>query len=79
MRLLKAIGIILATAAVVIAGVYAYAARDRGPTHPSLATGALPELIPMRDFYANTSSEWAYKPSYDGSMIAWYAVEWTKR
>ena len=32
----------------------------------------------MRDFFANTDAEWAYAPSHDGSMIAWYGSDWTK-
>ena len=53
-------------------------ARDLDPNHSSLAAATLPPLIPVRDFYANTSAEWAYAPSQDGSMIAWYGVDWTK-
>ena len=32
----------------------------------------------MHDFFANTDLEWGYQPSHDGSMIAWFGVDWTK-
>jgi len=64
--------------AVITAGAYAYMARGSAPVHPSLVAGSLPPLIPVRDFYANTGAEWAYTPSHDGSLIAWFGVDWTK-
>ena len=72
-----AVGVVVMVALTGIAA-YVLAARDLDPNHPSLVAGALPPLIPVRDFYANTSSEWAYAPSHDGNMIAWYGVDWTK-
>jgi dipeptidyl aminopeptidase/acylaminoacyl peptidase len=68
----------LLASALASGGLYAYASRGNSPTHPSLMSGTLPHLIPVRDFYANRSAEWGYKPSYDGSMIAWYAVDLTR-
>ncbi|AOF93920.1 S9 family peptidase [Sinorhizobium sp. RAC02] len=50
--------------------------RDLEPVHPSLSTGSLPRLIPVRDFYASAAAEWGFQPSHDGSMIAWYAIDW---
>lgn len=57
---------------------YAFYGRDIAATHPTLAASSLPPTIPVREFYADTASEWAYKPSFDGSLIAWYGVRLTK-
>jgi dipeptidyl aminopeptidase/acylaminoacyl peptidase len=62
----------------VIVGTCAYLARDIAPTHPLLAQAKLPPLIPVHDFYPVFPNDWGYKPSHDGSMIAWYGVEWAK-
>ncbi|SFU23040.1 S9 family peptidase [Mesorhizobium sp. YR577] len=78
MLLFKIAAVGFVAIAVIAAGAYAYIARGSTPVHPSLVAGSLPPLIPVRDFYANTGAEWAYTPSHDGSLIAWYGVDWTK-
>lgn len=40
-------------------------------THPAITHGDLPELVPLRAFYANTASSWRYRLSPDGTRIAW--------
>ncbi|MGR3839393.1 MAG: alpha/beta fold hydrolase [Cognatishimia sp.] len=45
--------------------------RDRAATHPALADSDLPNLISVRDFYADTKAEWAHRPSFDGQFVAW--------
>jgi len=77
LKVVKIVIAVLVACALLGSGVYAYYSRDVAPTNATLAAGGLPKLIPVRDFYANTSSEWAYAPSRDGAMIAWYAVDWT--
>ncbi|AMM25591.1 S9 family peptidase [Variovorax sp. PAMC 28711] len=41
------------------------------PTHPSLASGALPELVPVRSFVASREATGAYRVSPDGRKLAW--------
>lgn len=41
------------------------------PTHPSLNGAALPALIPIHDFVANTESTGGYAVSPDGKKLAW--------
>ncbi|MEZ5651228.1 MAG: prolyl oligopeptidase family serine peptidase [Burkholderiaceae bacterium] len=67
----------IVVALVVLSGTAAYAwlARDRGPSHPVLAASALPPLIPLRAFWANTDSEWEHTLSPDGAYLSWYAVK----
>lgn len=78
MRLLRIIGLILIVVAIAALGVKYYFEQETAPVHPSLAKATMAPFIPARDFYANTGAEWGYQPSHDGSMIAWYGVEWTK-
>ena len=46
-----------------------------GPTHPSLAAGPLPELVPVRDFVASRQSTGGYRVSPDGQRIAWFGTD----
>ncbi|WP_157982661.1 S9 family peptidase [Simplicispira lacusdiani] len=46
-----------------------------GPTHPSLAGGGLPELVPVRDFVASRQSTGGYRVSPDGTRIAWFGTD----
>jgi len=46
-----------------------------GPTHPALAGGALPELVPVRDFVASRQSTGGYRVSPDGRRIAWFGTD----
>lgn len=39
-------------------------------THPALQSG-LPDLVPLRHFYANADSKWRYRLSPDGQRLAW--------
>ena len=43
--------------------------------HPSLAGQKLAPNIPVRDFFANTSSKWDYRPSPKGHWLSWKEVE----
>ena len=45
------------------------------PTHPSLAGGSLPELIPVRDFVADTRSAGGHSVSPDGKKLAWFGTD----
>ena len=45
------------------------------PTHPSLASAALPALIPVRDFVADRESTGGYSVSPDGKKLAWMGVD----
>ena len=45
------------------------------PRHPALQAGALPELIPVRDFVANRESTGGYQLSRDGKFLAWFGVD----
>jgi dipeptidyl aminopeptidase/acylaminoacyl peptidase len=45
-------------------------------SHPTLMSAKnSPALIPVRDFVANRSSNWAYQISPDGKKLAWLAVQ----
>lgn len=46
-----------------------------GPSHPSLQQSALPESIPLRDFFVNIDSNFGYQVSPDGEKVAWIAVK----
>ena len=48
------------------------------PSHHSLQNVELPTLIPLREFIANTSTNFGYQLSPDGKMIAWLAVKGTR-
>jgi WD40-like Beta Propeller Repeat len=45
------------------------------PTHPSLASAALPPLIPVRDFVADRESTGGYSVSPDGKKLAWVGID----
>ncbi len=47
------------------------------PTHPSLSRAALPTLIPIHDFVANTESTGGYAVSPDGKKLAWIGSQGT--
>lgn len=44
-------------------------------THRALSGGALPDLIPVRAFVANTDFNGGYQISPDGRKLAWMAVQ----
>ena len=45
------------------------------PKHPALLQTELPELVPVRDFVADTDYVGGYRISPDGKRLAWNAVE----
>ena len=56
------------------AGV-AYKSRNSPPSHSALVSADLSPLIAVRDFYADTSSEWSFKPSVGAQYISRWVVE----
>lgn len=48
------------------------------PVHHNLKTAALPTLLPVRDFVANTGYNGHYRISPDGAKLAWKAVAGTR-
>lgn len=61
-----------------VAGTVAWKSRDIAATHPTLAAAELPQLIPVRDFYADRKGEWDYVTDPTGTYIAWRATRKTK-
>lgn len=61
---------------VLAVGYGAWIWRPIAPTHPALVASELPPVIPLRAFYANQDSKWAYSLSRDGSRLAWLEIEW---
>ncbi|WP_370227384.1 alpha/beta hydrolase family protein [Cognatishimia sp.] len=51
--------------------------RDLAPRHAALTDADLPDIISVRDFYADLDAEWRYKPSYDGTYVAWRGTRFT--
>ncbi len=49
------------------------------PTHPSLEQKGFPPLIPIRDLFLNTESEWMFALSPDGEKLAWIGGSFWKR
>lgn len=47
------------------------------PHHPALRQAALPDVIPVRAFVANTKTNFSYKVSPDGKRLAWIEVQGT--
>lgn len=76
-RFLKWLGVSLLVLLVGLGGAYLWMTRDIAATHPALADADLPGMIPVSEFWADTSSEWAYRPSHDGTYIAYSAVRGT--
>ena len=72
---LKWIGIAAAAVALGLSGVYVWMARDRGPTHPSLAAADQAPVIPLRDIWANRDSEWGYTISPGTGWVSWRAID----
>ncbi len=61
------------------AGLVWFWSLDSAPRHPALAEADLPPLIPVRQFYADQSLEWAYAVSFDGRYAAYRATRLTKQ
>jgi len=61
------------------AGLVWFWSLDSAPRHPTLAEADLPPLIPVRQFYADQSLEWAYAVSFDGRYAAYRATRLTKQ
>jgi hypothetical protein len=68
----------LALVAIGTSGLLAFWSRDTAATHPALVQADLPPVIPVRDFWADRAGEWGYKASFDGTWMAWTAVEGTQ-
>lgn len=79
MRFLKWLGFILIFICGTIGATIAVKSWDRNATHPALVNADLPPLIPMRDFFADQSSEWGYRISPSGKLIVNQAIRRTKR
>ncbi|MCY6379561.1 alpha/beta hydrolase family protein [Hoeflea prorocentri] len=47
-------------------------------SHPALKNADLPELVPLRAFYADASSRWRFRLSPDGKRMAWLESKWFK-
>lgn len=45
------------------------------PKHLSLRNAKLPDLVPIREFFINTDSNFGYRVSPDGKKIAWIGVK----
>jgi len=45
------------------------------PTHPALVGAPLPELVPVRNFVANTASTGGHRVSPDGKRMAWFGTD----
>lgn len=63
------------TATALAACVLWLAGCASGPTHPSLAGGQLPELVPVRNFVASREATGGYRVSPDGQRIAWFGTD----
>ncbi|PYE39926.1 dipeptidyl aminopeptidase/acylaminoacyl peptidase [Rhizobium sp. PP-WC-2G-219] len=55
---------------------YIWVSIDSGARNSALKVDTLPDLISVREFYANTDAKWGYIPSHDGSLLAWWGVQW---
>lgn len=58
--------------------IFSLSGCSTAPTHKNLRSAALPKLIPLRDFVANTKNSYGYQVSPDGKKLAWLAVKGTK-
>ena len=58
--------------------IFSLSGCSTAPIHKNLRSAALPKLIPLRDFVANTKSSYGYQVSPDGKKVAWLAVKGTK-
>lgn len=75
-KFLFALAAALAVGVLAMTGVYLWESRDTPPSHPMLKAGGLPPLISVREFFANTDAAWGYAPSFDGSLLAWWGIQW---
>ncbi len=73
----RALFVVALVASAAAAGVF-LANRPISATHPALADGDLPELVPLRAFYADSSAQWRFRLSPDGKRIAWLESKWLK-
>ncbi|CAN7388111.1 alpha/beta fold hydrolase [Pararhizobium sp. LjRoot255] len=56
--------------------LFLWISSDSVPRHPALQVDTLPDLISVREFYANTDAIWGHIPSHDGALLAWWGVKW---
>ena len=66
--------LVCALVALAAGGLYFVAFPAIKPTHATLQKAALPDLIPLRDFFAERQSNWRYRLSPDGTRMAWLSV-----
>ena len=59
-----------------LVGLWIY--RPISPTHPTLAEAKPPPLVPLRQFYADSSSRWRYQLSRDGKWLSWLESRFLK-
>jgi dipeptidyl aminopeptidase/acylaminoacyl peptidase len=78
MKIFKAFLVTMAAIFVLATVTYLWIARDTNATHSTLAKADLPDLIPVSEFWADTSGSWAYKPSSDGEHLAWRMISGTE-
>ncbi len=70
--------LIILAAIIVVAGISILMLfRPISATHPALQSG-LPDLVPLRQYYANSASKWRYRLSPDGKHIAWLESKYLK-
>lgn len=77
-RILKVAAIGLVALIALGGAAYTVAIRNHAPTHPVLADAALPKLIPVRNFFADTSSSWSFGTSAKGGYLAHFESRRTK-
>ncbi len=60
---------------IALAGIWYGGWGAVAPTQQTLAKAKLAPIIPIGDFFANTSSKWAYAPSPASKYMTWRVVE----
>lgn len=61
---------------ILAAGLFLF--RPIAESHPVLVQSDLPQLIPLRAFYANADERWRYRLSPDGRKLAWLEAKWLR-
>ncbi|WP_456390785.1 alpha/beta hydrolase family protein [Profundibacter sp.] len=74
-RIIKTAIIAVIASAALIGAYVAVKSADIAPTHASLKNADLAPLIAVRDFYANSDSEWGYAPSVGAKYISYWATQ----
>ena len=71
-KILMAVALVVGVAGIGLLFLY----RPIAATHPALTAGQLPDLVPLRAFYADSTSQWRFRLSPDGKRIAWLESKW---